>query len=687
VDIVSSITRTVIGQGRDGARETRLLDASIYALGIALSLFTLVYAYTFFMSRQRYSNVFLGLGLALFYLYEVKESVAGEQPAANEGTSPPWAVLLGRFKDWSDVHEALATRFGETYVTRFDNGLQVGFSVAAIACSVYVDLRWDYLQNSAQILGYSHLDYLVGTTVVLLVVDATRRAYGWPIAIVAIGSILYGLLGPVFPGILNHSGMSFLQVVEEVTVSLGGVYGFILGIGATWIAIFIIFAGVAKTFGLLDFVLTSSESISGRLRSGVVHIAVLSSLIIGSISGSAAANTATTGSFTIPMMKNQGVREDYAAAIESVASSGGQIMPPVMGVAAFLMADILGVPYVRVIQAGFVPAVLFYVSVALSVHLVTLKYGWTVRPSGTGRGFAVLKRGLHFLVPIGVLLYTLVVLQYSPMTAGLYSTAVLVGVMYVRNVVTDSDRLDSVGETTRTAMVGLKRGATDMAPLVGVLGSMGIIVSMVTQTGLSQRLSATMLTFGGDILVVLLLLAMVTSILFGLGMPTPAAYILVVILVAPALIEAGVPQLTAHMYVFYFAMLSSITPPVAIAVVIGARIADADFLSSALQALRIGAAGFIIPYGLVANESLIYWSFPQTAYSVIFLVTGLVFLSIGVVGYNARRRIGTPIRVVYVGFTFATLFAPFTIQLAAVGGGTVLSIANFFLPSTTLADT
>jgi TRAP transporter 4TM/12TM fusion protein len=562
-----------------------------------------------------------------------------------------------------------------------------------------------------------------------VVTDATRRAYGWAITSVVFVSIAYAMAGPWLPGFLGHTGMTWQNVARYGAIGLSGTYGFILGIGTTWVAVFIIFAGMAKTYGALEYILDGGRRIGNYLQTGVVQVAVIASMAMGSITGSAAANTATTGSFTIPMMQNQGVREDFAAAIESVASSGGQMMPPVMGVAAFIMADILGVSYVEIIRAALVPALLFYFSVGIAVQFVVLRFGWTAERTAPGSltstlfaprtlwtvgyvalvaaAFAALRSvagvgalyaglgalalaalvrlaqavvttaddesavddfraavegffgGPHFAVPLGVLVYTLVVAQLTPLAAGLYTSITMVLTIVVRRFVVDPPTRAPVSAATQT-VEGLRAGAVEMAPLVGVLGAMGIIITMLTQTGLAQTISIRMVGLAGGVLLAVLVIAMFLSILFGLGMPTPAAYILVVILVAPGLVDVGIPQLTAHLFVFYFAMLSAITPPVAVAVAVGARIADADFMRTGKQALRIGAPGFLIPFAFVSNGSLIVWSLPATPIHVAIVFVGVTALVAATTGYDGTHVLGWGHRTAYFGLSLVALYAPMT---------------------------
>jgi TRAP transporter 4TM/12TM fusion protein len=382
------------------------------------------------------------------------------------------------------------------------------------------------------------------------------------------------------------------------------------------------------------------------------------------------------------MIKDQGVREDFACAIESVASSGGQMLPPIMGVAAFLMADILAIPYVDVVQAGVLPALLFYFSVGAAVHLLIHKFGWTTDADGTFDK-SILLDGIHYAIPLGVLLYTLIVLRFSPLSAGFYTIVALIPSAFGKRLIDayrDSESpVEVVADFVVTTFDGLRQGAVDMAPLVGILASLGIVITMVEQTGLGARISFRMIALAGGVLVVLLLLAMATSILFGLGMPTPAAYIVVAALVAPALTSAEafeVQQLTAHMFVFYFAMLSAITPPVAVAVAVGARIADADFLQSSKQALRIGAPGFVIPFAFVANDGIIVWS-SSTPLDLLVVLAGTVAVVVATVGYDGASDLGWPHRIAYIAVAGGAMFGPRMVQLGAVGLLVVaLALAN-----------
>nr|WP_049904700.1 TRAP transporter fused permease subunit [Natrialba asiatica] len=677
-------------QSLSGIGPLDALTGIVYLLGLALTLLTIGYAMKIafaiqtdlFAETDEYVNVFLGLGLALYY-FEYARTQYSDSATGDDVATDPSGGDTAQTADTAGTGRTL--RSLKAAYARVDPIIALLLGVAAIGAVLYVHTNYVRLTESAHLLGYNTTDHLVGLLLITLAIDATRRAFGNVIAAVAVLSIAYAhtAVGPSLPGLFYHTGMTWETIAENGAISVSGVYDeTLMRIGSTWVAIFIMFAGIAKAYGLMDFVLDVGRELGTSLRTGVVQIAVIASMVMGSITGSAAANTATTGSFTIPMMKDQGVHDEFAASIEAVASAGGQMLPPVMGVAAFLMADFTGVSYVEIVQAGVVPAALFYLSVCIAVHFTILKFGWVSRDLSTF-DWRALVGGLHFTIPIGVLLITLVYLQYTPLSAGLYTIITLVGVMYVRNIlvgvfdVGEEDITLEIGETsiagdtigwnvlatTKQTLDGLKQGGTEMAPLVGVLAAMGLIIELLEGTGLTQGIATTIIGLGdgvslfglGSGLFIVLFLAMIASIMFGLGMPTPAAYVLVVVLVTPGIIGMGVPQITAHMFVFYFAMLSAITPPVAISVAIGSRIADSSFLQSCLQALKLGAPGFVIPYAFITNNSLIDWS-GETLIAFPVVLAGTIGLIVATVGFDGARDLSVPARGLYVVAALSAMF-------------------------------
>ena len=661
----------VISRDRLQLTPYSVLSGITSVLAAVFTLYTVHYAITLWAgTRLEYSVVFLALGLATFYFDEARKQF--EEPDSEQSDSEAGGADVQAMSDGGRTTRSRRSRMRSRY-ERIDPYVVVLLAVTSLVTGAYVWSNFDRLHQEVHLLGFEFADFIVGLVLIFLAIDATRRAFGWVIAWVTIGSIVYAhdLVGPNLPGLFRHTGFDWTDISTEGAIALTGVYHeTLMGIGSTWVAIFIMFAGIAKAYGLMDFVLEIGRELGKSLRTGVVQIAVIASMIMGSITGSAAANTATTGSFTIPMMQDQGVRDDYAAAIEAVASAGGQMLPPVMGVAAFLMADIIGVEYITIIQAGAIPAALFYFSVGVAVYFLILKFGWTTPNTGSFN-YRMLSEGAHFAVPMAVLLYYLVWRQFTPLTAGLYTILAMFAtgiVMSVgRKLWNGSVDLSTPTEEVETVFLGLRRGGLEMAPLVGVLAAMGIIIQMLTQTGLAQRTSTLIVGLGGGLLIVVLILAMISSIMFGLGMPTPAAYILVVVLVAPGVIEMGVPEITTHMFVFYFAMLSAITPPVAISVAVGSRIANTDFMTACWNALRIGAPGFLIPFALVTNESLIYWSM-DTIVAFPVVLAGTIAIIVATIRYDGARTLPLPWTGLYIVLSFLALFGSIVhvgVQIAA----------------------
>ena len=712
--------RGAVAQFRERSLTGKLalsFSAFVTALAVVLTVFAIDYANTLRFTGPEYMIIFFGLGFSLYYLLTVQRYIEGEDDIDYESGLNRWLLRGVLLVTPASVDEQRA----KEVLRGVDAVVALASAALTLVAAWYLWSNFTRLQGTAQILGLRQVDTNVGLLIVALTIDATRRAYGWAISAVAIGTLLYAYFGQSMPGLLQHPGMDLTEIARFSGMNAtNGLFSFIFRIGTTWVAIFIMFAGMAKAFGALDYILALGREAEKKLRTGIVQIAVVASMIMGSITGSAAANTATTGSFTIPMMNQQGVREDFSAAIESVASSGGQIMPPVMGVAAFLMADFLSISFVSVLKAGTIPALLFYFSVLVATHLVVLRYSWTSAESGK-IDTEVAKQGVHFLVPMGVLLYTLIWLELSPHAAGLYTILSLVGTVFVWELLfgwldvgallrdddtaTANKQEDEETGGPRTAYGlrdrlwgvfkqtadGLRQGAVDMAPLTAILAIMGIIFDVLNRTALASKLSSQIISIsgdlgaaiglGGNVLFFLLLVAMVTSILFGLGMSTPAAYILVAALVAPSLIRFGVQDLVAHMFIFYFAILSAITPPVAVAVAIGARISGAGFMAASKQALRLGAVGFLVPFAFVTNPELILWSI-QTPLTLLAMLVAVVAVPIASIGYDGKDVLGPTRRAMYLGLALLTMFAPI------VGGVTdpmVVTTLQFAGAATTLA--
>lgn len=543
---------------------------------------------------------------------------------------------------------------------------------------------------------FSDVDFYVGIFLLVLIIDQSRRAFGNILPAVGIAGIVYALTGPYFPSILRHGGIEFRRLVTSQTVAFAGVYDTLVQVAATYIVIFIVFAAFLEAYGAMDYFVRIGARVGSYIKSGITQTAVITSVAMGSVNGSAAANSATTGAFTIPLMKNQGISKETSAAIESVASSGGQIMPPIMGAAAFVMAEITGTSYLHIITIGLLPALLFYGTIAVAVHLITLKEGAgltnledvesggeeselqddekTIEDISMGTAtqpsdVSVLSeasqtsfltsiiKGMYLWIPVSILVYTLVFLQYDPVYAGFFSTLSIFPVALAQGLYFNDDKKAAVKEFVENTVEGCRLGISNAAPITMAVAVIAIFVGVLNITGFTQTLAQSLISLSGGELVLLLFFAMFAAILFGLGMPTVAAYIVAVLLIAPALVNLGIRLETAHFFVFYFAILSAITPPVAIACIITAEIAKGNFWRVAEKSLVLGLPLFLLPYVFVTNDAIMYWSFPRTLVLFPILFLGMICLSIASIDY-LNGNLNWPFRIGLGAIGVGILFAP-----------------------------
>lgn len=629
--------------GTFDALDESLPEIDVRNLGIlfvAVSSFVttaylLVYGYVRIWEQALHVIVFLGLSLVIFYLEDIYSYGDRDRPVDH---------------------------------------LYVGSSVVLLGISIVGTVYFfqEFGALLARIGIWNEVDYYVGAGMLLATLEASRRAFGPLLVSIAYLGIVYAMFGYAVPGRFGHTGYTLYNIVEITVLRLEGIYGSIPQIGATWVAIFIVYAGLIRSYHGMEYIQSMAMTIAGRFKSGVPQIAIITSMIVGSITGSAAANTAATGSFTIPLMKDANIKAETAAALESVASSGGQMLPPVMGSAAFLMAEFLGVPYSQIIIWALIPAILFYVILALLVAMISTRQD-IVAPSLETTRIGVLKIlivGGHFLVSFGVLIYTLVALQYDPLTAGIYGMLTLIASAFLTSTAYSAyegmSLVASAVTTTKKTVHGFIDGARDMAPIMVVLAPIAVIIDMITTTGINQEISLLMSAMAGT-LFVLLVLAAVMSILFGLGMPTVAAYTLVVIFVVPGFSAVGLSTNLTHFFVFYFAIISGITPPVAIVIVVASKIADADFLQTCIKAVPLALPGYIIPFAFVYNPSLIEWT---TITPIVFLTTivGILSISVGLFGYVFDNQLSVPARVLIGLVGLVGVFAPnLTVSIGASG--------------------
>ncbi|MCL5425012.1 MAG: TRAP transporter fused permease subunit, partial [Gammaproteobacteria bacterium] len=452
--------------------------------------------------------------------------------------------------------------------------------VLAVAVSGYYIMQFDRIIYGLGYLMPTTYDLVFGLLAILLLLEACRRAIGLAFPILVLIALSYAYFGNHLPGVWGHGGFGWADLVATFYMSPTGIYGSLMRTSSTVIVVFIMFGALLVTTGGGDTFMRLSNSVTGGMAGGPAKAATLCSALFGSISGSTAAtlcsalfgsisgstaaNVATTGVFTIPLMKKSGYSPRFAAATEASASTGGQILPPIMGAAAFVMADVISVSYLEIIGAALIPALLFYLAIWMSVHFEAKRLGLNPIPKDQR---PTLREGLFnietLLLPI-IVLVTMLVLRYTPTTAAVaaYFTALLIYLFSWRSPGSFMDRLKSIP-------AALEAGAMTAAMIAVIIGSVAIIASVISLTGLGLKVSSVILVVSGGDVLVTLLLAMVVAIILGMGLPTVAAYMLAASVVAAAFIEAGLPSLSAHLFILYFAILSGVTPPVALAAYIG----------------------------------------------------------------------------------------------------------------------
>jgi TRAP transporter 4TM/12TM fusion protein len=503
----------------------------------------------------------------------------------------------------------------------------LAMSVAALS---YLFINYDYVMSGRfpYISGLSNLQIVLGLGFSLVVIEAARRTMGISIAIVALLFLLYPFAGPYLPSIFWHPGKSLTDVVDGLIYTSDGIFGIALSISANFVVLYIIFAAFLEVTGFSDFMLAFAKGVAGRLRGGPAKIAILSSALVGMVTGSAVANVMASGSFSIPLMKRTGYTKNFAGAVEAAASTGSQFMPPVMGAQAFIMAQFTGVPYALIALYSLAPAVLYYFGLWVCIHLEARRlglHGLEHQEIGAWRREALGRA--HMLVPIAVLIGVLA----SGRTETYAAVAGVVALVIV----------SMLRKNTRIGLFrffeAMRRGAEMTVPVVAATAVAGIIVLSVTLTGLGDRFSAVMIAAANGNLGIALVYAMLASLVLGMGLPTVPAYIVQVGLIVPALVKMGLNLVAAHLFVIYFACLSMITPPVAIAAYAAAGISGGDAFKTGFIASKLAIAGFIVPFIFVVNPALLLIGQPIDIVRALFTTAVAIYgLSLMLNGYLYR---------------------------------------------------
>lgn len=553
----------------------------------------------------------IGLFIALFHLY----------------SNSWWAFFsahIPRIIHWTCLSAItfLIFRSSKKNNTWWTNLIDYTLFALSVAAGIYMLLAWQEIVVSGGY--YSDTDAIVSIVLVLLILEATRRGISGFLAITAAVFIAYALWGHHLPGILGHREYGVYRIFAFLCTTPEAVFGIPLGVSSTYMIMFIIFGAVLSALGGSDFFIDLAYSLTGRMRGGPAKAAVVASAMVGTISGSSTANVVTTGTFTIPLMKRGGYDPSFAGAVEAVASTGGQITPPIMGAAAFLMCEFTDTPYLTVATSALIPAFLYFFAAFIIVDFEAKKNGMTAQKSEDLPVFkTVMKERGYLIVPLFTL-FGFIIYGYSPMRAVFLSLLALIVLSFL-------------GKSTRpgwlTIPKALIQAARNTIPIACACASAGIIMGIINLTGIGVKFSALITEFAGSNLLLGLVFTMGACIILGCGMPTTAAYIIIAVLAAPSLIDAGVPPLVAHMFIFYYGCTAPITPPVAMSSYAAAAIAEADPMKVAWNSVRIGFVVFVIPYLLAYFPQLMMiGTAAQIVLSLASAIIGVVFLSAGLSG-------------------------------------------------------
>jgi TRAP transporter 4TM/12TM fusion protein len=490
---------------------------------------------------------------------------------------------------------------------------------ASWAFILHIFINYEYITNRIIYIDeLTLLDKVYATLAILLVLEATRRVLGWGLSLTAVGFLAYPLL---------FTTVRVPVLMEQLYLSTEGIFGSTLGVSASYVMLFVLFGVFMEKSGVGSLFMDFALSLTGHTAGGPGKVSVISSSLFGTVSGSAVANVMVDGPMTIPLMKRTGFRPHFAAAVEATASTGGQIMPPVMGAAAFVMAEFLAVSYFQVTIWAAIPAILYYVAVFFAVHFEAKRYGLLGVPKAElpGLGRVMRERG-HLFVPILIVFVGLIVGYSAPLCA-LMATLTCLPVALLR-------KTTRAGITWRTAFDALEEGAKNTLPVAIACACAGIVIGSTTITGLGISFTQFVVALSQNLLPIALLLTAIAGIILGLGLPTTPSYIVMVALLVPALVKLGAATPAAHMFAFYFAILSAITPPVALAVFAAASLARTNMWDAGWAAMRVGAAGYIVPFMFVYEPALLMigpWY--VTVVALTSAVIGVIALAASLHGY------------------------------------------------------
>lgn len=548
--------------------------------------------------------ILVSLLLALFHLYSASIGVmpSFQQTAIHWGFVGAYIILTKPLKFKGGIIIDLVLIALNTFISYYQIKLQYQFILTAGI--------------------YTQTDIWISILAIVVVTLIAYRSIGSILPIIAGIFLLYSLYGYMLPGGLKTSKFTLDRIAPYLFTSSDGFFGQTLYVSAQFIYLFVLFGSILNLTGAGKFFVDIAFALTGRVKGGPAQAAVFSSMLMGTINGSGAANVVTTGTFTIPLMKKVGFSPAFSGAVETVASSGGQILPPVMGAVAFLMAEMTGIPYATIALAAIIPAVLYFITLAVSVYLQANKRGIEAEKEKLYNAKEIMKDGWLYLLPVIVLMYTLLT-GFSAQKAGFYGIVSSVVVGFIKN------RKEM---TISNFSKAFKEAAGGIAPIAAACILAGVVMGVLNMTGLGLKVSSLIVQVAGGNLIIALILAMITSLILGMGLPTSAAYMVLAILVAPALVKLGVTVMGAHMFILYFGALSTITPPVALSTFAAAGIAGSGLWETGWEAIKLAATGFVIPFIFAYSPQLLLIG--GTLDIVVAIITAVIGSAIFAIAIN-----------------------------------------------------
>ncbi len=559
-----------------GEKAQGFLGKLIFLLGIGMSLFHIYFSTIGLISTISVRSGHLIFAMAIIFL---------SYPLTKKGGKV-------RFIDWLFVFLACISGFYIIFM--------------------YPEMRY-------HIGNLTLADKICGVILIFLTVEITRRTIGLSLTLIALAALAYGILGPYVPGILGHRGYNLSRIISQMYCCLEGIYGIPLGVMATMVYLFVLFGAFLEKTGASEFFIDLAYALTGKYAGGPAKTALIASGLMGSVSGSAVANTVTTGSVTIPLMKSVGYKPEVAGGIEAAASTGGQLMPPLMGAGAFIMSEYTGIPYLTIITVSVIPALLYYLTLGFFVHNAAVSTGLKgMSKEQLPHLGKVLLSGWHLFVPLGTLIW-LLVSGYSPTFSASISILVLIVVSMFRS----SSRL-----SVRDFFEALAAASKMAVPISAACAAAGLVVGIVGLTGLGLKFSTMILEIAGNSVFIAMILVMFASLILGMGLPVTAAYIMLAVLAVPALVKLGITMLAAHLIVFWYSQDSNVTPPVCLAAYAGAGIAEANPMKTGFYAWKLSKGLYLIPFLFAYRPEILV---TQGWYQAIIIgLQGLVALMAGV---------------------------------------------------------